>query len=190
MLSEDYMFWFKLGRETCNMRRWGAYCRMMVSSSFGISSKYAKVFPNHSVFTCVQGNLDSLLQQSYDYHEDNAFNKHLQEYLQTSANVSCTEVFYCTGTITEPDIPRRVGKCPKTITQQQKHYIDEFRKRLDAFLKYLDFIIDNIPKPKNTDMWQQNSSRKTNSLDEFKSSVKKLKKCRDRLYILDEMNLS
>jgi len=186
MIGEDYMFWFKLGRETCNMRRWEAYCHMMVSKSFGKSSKYAKVFPHHSVFTCVQGNLDSLVQQSYDYHEDHAFNKHLQEYLQTSDKVSCTQVFYCIGTLTEPDIPHH----PKTITHQQKHYIDEFRKRLDAFLKYLDFIVDNMPKPKNTDRWQQRNGRKTNSMDEFKRTVKKLKKWRDRLYILDEMNLS
>ena len=26
MIREDYKFWFKLGRETCNMSRWSDYC--------------------------------------------------------------------------------------------------------------------------------------------------------------------
>jgi len=81
-------------------------------------------------------------------------------------------------------------KYPKTITQHQKDYIDEFRKRCNKFLGYLNFIAENIPKPKHTDRWQWKSGRKMNSLDEFKGTVKKLKKYYDKLTLLDEINLS
>ncbi len=187
MIKGDYKFWFKLGRETCNMRKWGDYCQSIIYANFGSSSKYSKVFPS---LLGVQANLDSLLQQSYDYSEDSEFNEHLKKYLQVTGNVSCTQVFYCIGTIIKPDTPHRIGKYPKTITQHQKDYIDEFRKRCNKFLGYLNFIAENIPKPKHTDRWQWNSGRKMNSLDEFKGTVKKLKKCYDKLILLDEINLS
>lgn len=188
MIRDDYEFWFKLGRETCNMKKWSDYCGQIVSRNFGISSKYKKLFPLHSVFLGVQANLDSLIQQSYNLDEDDEFKKHLRDYLNTSNWVNCCDVFYNIGTITEPDIPSHTGKYPKTITQQQKCYIDEFRNRLKVFLNYLDYIVDNMKMPKNTLSWEETTGR--NSMKDFKVSVNKLKKWQDKLVLLDELNLS
>lgn len=188
MIKDDYEFWFKLGRETCNMRLWSDYCGQIVSRNFGKSSKYSKLFPLHSVFLGVQRDLDSLIQQSYNLDEDDEFNKHLREYLNTSKGMNCCDVFYSIGTITEPDIPRHTGKYPKTITQQQKQYIDAFRDRLKLFTDYLDYIVDNMNVPKNTLKWEVSTCR--NSMKGFVASVNKLKKWSDKLNLLDELNLS
>ena len=188
MIKDDYEFWFKLGRETCNMRRWSQCCGQIISTNFGKSSKYAKLFPYNSAFLGVQGDLDSLIQQSYDLDEDTEFNKHLQRYLNTSKRVNCCDVFYNIGTITEPYIPRHIGRYPKTVTQQQKQYIDTFRDRLKHFTDYLDYIIDNMNVPKNTVRWEQTTRR--NSMKDFIASVNKMKKWSDKLNLLDELNLS
>jgi len=188
MMRDDYEFWFKLGRETCNMRRWSDYCDQIISANFGKSSKYAKLFPIHSPFLGVQAHLDSLIQQSYDLDEDTDFNKHLQQYLKTSERVNCCDVFYNIDTITEPHIPCHTGKYPKKITQQQKQYIDAFRDRLKVFLNYLDYIVDNMKMPKNTMRWKETTGR--NSMKDFITSVNKVKKWCDKLNLLDELNLS
>jgi hypothetical protein len=188
MIRMDYKFWFKLGRETCNMRRWSDYCDQIISANFGKSSKYAKLFPIHSPFLGVQAHLDSLIQQSYDLDEDTDFNKHLQQYLKTSERVNCCDVFYNIDTITEPHIPCHTGKYPKKITQQQKQYIDAFRNRLKVFLNYLDYIVDNMKMPKNMMQWKETTGR--NSMKDFITSVNKVKKWCDKLNLLDELNLS
>ena len=189
MIRKDYEFWFKLGRETCNMSRWSWYCGQIISVNFGKSSTYAKLFPYNSPFLGVQANLDSLIQQSYDLDEDTDFNTHLQKYLKTSKRVNCCDVFYNTSTIIEPDIPHPTGKrYPKTITNQQKCYIDQFRNRLKLFLNYLDYVIDNMKTPKNTMQWKETTGR--NSMKDFVTSVNKMKKWYDKMVVLDELNLS
>ena len=188
MIKEDYEFWFKLGRETCNLKKWGDYCSEIISRNFGKSSKYAKLFPRHSAFLGVRADLDSLIQQSYDLDEDDKFNKHLKEYLETSDNVNCCMVFFCISTIVEPEIPYHTGRYPKTITRQQKCYIDEFRNRLKLFIDYLEYIANTMKMPKNTMRWKESTGR--NSLKDFNMNVKKLKKWYDKLILLDELNLS
>lgn len=185
MIRDDYEFWFKLGRETCNMARWSDYCYFIISRNFGKSSRFAKKFPEEGIRTPlsdVQSNLDELIEQSYDRWEDYEFNKHLRMYLKLPENkqVSCCHVFYKIGNIIDPQIPYPASrKRNKTITLQQKHYIDEFRNRLKLFLNYLDYIKDNMRTPKNTD-----------SMKEFIKSVNKLKQWSDKLVVLDELNLS
>lgn len=195
MIRDDYEFWFKLGRETCNMARWSDYCYFMISRNFGKSSPFAKKFPQArspwSPLTYVQGNLDDLIQQSYDRHEDAEFNKHLRVYLNIPENepVSCCDVFYNIGNIIDPQIPYRTSnRYNKTITLQQKHYIDEFRIRLKHFLKYLDYIKDNMRPPKNTLKWKETT--RIDSMKQFNKSVNKLKKWSDKLVFFDELNLS
>ena len=195
MIRDDYELWFKLGRETCNMARWSDYCYFMISRNFGKSSPFAKKFPQArspwSPLTYVQGNLDDLIQQSYDRHEDAEFNKHLRVYLNIPENepVSCCDVFYNIGNIIDPQIPYRTSnRYNKTITLQQKHYIDEFRIRLKHFLKYLDYIKDNMRPPKNTLKWKETT--RIDSMKQFNKSVNKLKKWSDKLVFFDELNLS
>jgi len=98
-------------------------------------------------------------------------------------------VFYNTSSIIEPDIPRPIGKrYPKTITSQQKCYIDAFRVRLKLFINYLDYIVDNMKIPKNTTRWKETTGR--NSMKDFVTSVNKMKKWHDKMVVLDELNLS
>lgn len=201
MIRDDYEFWFKLGRETCNMARWSDYCYFMISRNFGKSSPFATKFPREGTWTPlsdVQANLDDLIQQSYDRAEDAEFNKHLRMYLKLPENeqVSCCYVFYNIGNIIDPQIPysgrgrgRGRGRgYNKTITLQQKHYIDEFRNRLKLFLTYLDYIKDNMRTPKNTLKWKETT--RIDSMKEFIKSVNKLKQWSDKLVVLDELNLS
>ena len=193
-IKDDYEFWFKLGRETCNMARWSDYCYFMISRNFGKSSPFATKFPQEGTWTPlsdVQANLDDLIQQSYDRDEDAEFNKHLRMYLKLPENkqVSCCDVFYNIGNIIDPQIPYPASrKRNKTITLQQKHYIDEFRNRLKLFLNYLDYIKDNMRPPKNTLKWKKTTRK--DSMKEFNKSVNKLKKWSDKLVFLDELNLS
>ena len=193
MIRDDYEFWFKLGRETCNMVKWSHYCYFIISRNFGTSSKYAKLFPtwHRSHFLGVQAYLDDLIQQSYNRHEDDEFNEHLRVYLNIPENkrINCCDVFYNIDNIVDPQIPYTTkNSYSKTITLQQKQYIDEFRNRLKLFLNYLDYIKTNMVPPKNTQRWEATTGR--NSMREFSKSVDKLKKWSDKLVILDELDLS
>jgi hypothetical protein len=191
MIRDDYEFWFKLGRETCNMAKWSCYCYFIISRNFGKSSPFATKFPTWSAFLGVQADLDSLIQQSYDRCEDDEFNKHLRVYLNIPENkrINCCDVFYNIDNIVDPQIPYPTSnRYNKTITLQQKHYIDEFRNRLKLFLNYLDYITDNMTIPKNTLKWEETTRR--HSMKEFNKSVDKLRKWNDKLVILDELNLS
>lgn len=186
-MINNYEFWFKLGRETCNLSEWGHYCGEILNSRFGKSSKYSKLFDKDAL-SKLKGSLDDLIQQSYDRVEDPPFNEELKKYMKTTENVNCTYVFYLLHNIEKPEIQTCTGKYPKTLKFDQKQYIDKFRMRLNDFMKYMDFLVDNMPKPKNTERWFQVTGR--HSMKNFKSYINKLKKWYEKLSVLDEINLS
>ena len=65
-------FWFKLGRETCNLKEWADNCMSIVYSGFGKSSVYynclravSNGYPYHRGIAKVQSKLDNMICTYY-----------------------------------------------------------------------------------------------------------------------------
>ena len=188
-MINNYEFWFKFGREMCNIKTWCDYCETILYNNFGLSSKYTKLFNAAQRFDGIQSNLDYLLQQSYDLDEDSTFNEKLKQYLQTTKQVYLIDVFYTIGNIKEPDYIYSSNKVfPKTLTREQQEYIYKFKSRVYEFLKYLEFILENMPNPKNAEEWRGYMGGDARKRLEINTT--KLKKWYEKLSVLDEINLS
>lgn len=198
IVHKDKTFWFKLGRETCNLRRWSWYCYSILQQNFGKSSEYTKNFDLIHTFISIQGKLDSILMKSYRWDEDSSFAHSLMEYIGTDKPMRITDVFYNIGNFEPPPfspsnpIPLEGKKFRKTLTTDQVNFINAFKLRLNNYIEYLKFIKENIERPTAWDRvdWPHGvpsfvnqSISWTHELQHFDKSIEKIEKKSKKLVV-------
>jgi hypothetical protein len=171
------IFWFNLGRETCNLSRWSDYCMSIVYSGFGKSSRYyncLKPFSNAyhngkvsalSFFKC---KLDTLICAYYPLSIQNCD----ENILRISNQGRIIDIFFNTSDFKEYPNPKFIGnkRFPKIIKKEDKIYILSLVNRLKHYKYYIEnYVINKICRDKK-DVHK-----------ELKKHLIKFSKCIDKL---------
>ena len=113
-----YYFWYHIGVETCNLRKWRFYCSDILQKSFGLT-RFKFVSRIEDLLRPFASDLDELVCKYYPEYN--------------------TDLFYGSETI----IPYPVQKYKKTLTQSDKQYILAFIERCNTYIHY--FVQHTLP---------------------------------------------
>ena len=139
--KEDHVkYWFKLGRETNNLRLWRFACTNIMEKSFGKSDKNIQELKKMgcSAFQSLKGYLE-------DYMVKNLKNWDEIETYEKIGKKDHTDIFYGGNNddfyknVSEYMIFKRPYR--KFITKKEHEYMLRFNERLTEYLNYVD---DNI----------------------------------------------
>jgi len=163
--KNDHAFWFKLGRETCNLDSWCFYCFLIIQENYCKSDPRAKsLLALGDTFFDIKGVLDDFLLSSYrkGSKEEQEFMAALHEYVQPFGKncLYITEVFYNIGNIEKPvKRTRDFGYFDefrmRMPVKPDFEYIEEFRLRMDEYIRYLKFIQASNTLPAKKEMLKQ-----------------------------------
>jgi len=136
--NDPDLFWFTLGRETCNLYVWNHHCEVYACHAFGKSSKIARQIDMYRIFLDLKGNLDSMLCAYYgiDSIEEGRFRDRFDD-------IPMTHVFYNNTKMHDP--PRPGERFKKYFSDYEREYIETFVSRFAEYLDNLDEVLDTIP---------------------------------------------
>lgn len=136
--TDPDLFWFTLGRETCNLYVWNHHCEVYACHAFGKSSKIARQVDMYRFFIDLKGNLDSLLCAYYGINSDEE-----ERFRERFDNIPITHVFYNNTKMQDP--PRPGERFKKYFTEYEREYIETFVSRFTEYLDNLERVIGVIP---------------------------------------------
>jgi hypothetical protein len=173
-------FWFKLGRETCNLKEWADNCMSIVYSGFGKSSVYynclravSNGYPYHRGIAKVQSKLDNMICTYYPVKK-----KECEANLLRISNLkSIIDIFYNNSECTKyPCEVRSNRRFPKVVHVREKTYILNLITRLRQYKYFIDNYVINEILPREVDQHKE--------LIKYNNG---LGKCIDKLEILRDM---
>jgi len=168
------LFWYTLGKETCNLTILGYNCFRNVQQAFGKSSKFSKSMDMHNVFIDFKGHLDNILCASYGINSDEE-----KKFRKRFGDIPMTHVFYNNSEYIEP--PSLGLRFKKFLTVFEERYIRVFISRFREYLDHLYTDIDTISLTEKIGDW--NFPR---YIREERTKIKKLvEKTRVRLNKID-----
>lgn len=140
------LFWYTLGKETCNLSTLSYHCFRNVQQAFGKSAKFSKSMDMHNIFIDFKGHLDNILCASYGINsvEENKFRKRF-------GDIPLTYVFYNNCDNIEP--PSLGLRSKKFITIFEEQYIRMFILRFREYLDHIYTGIDAISLTKSIGGW-------------------------------------
>ena len=139
--EEDHVeYWFKLGRETNNLRMWRFACTKIMQKSFGLSHKNNRELDKmgESPFSSLKNNLEEYMVKNLkDWENINIYKKIGKGGYMDMFYGGNNDDFYQNVSEYMPfQRPYR-----KFVTLKEKWFMLQFNKRLTEYLDYLD---DNI----------------------------------------------
>jgi len=184
------IFWIRLGIETCDLQSWRFYCRDILQKSFGTSHKYSQLLScDRRLIDSFQNHLDSWVCAYYPLSITEISNnvKYINGITIQDKKITITSIFYNNYTIKKYPVKysyRGEDKIyKKTLTAADKKYILTFKKRLSAYLNYLENMVDKLPR--NPISLSICKKLKKN----IRISIKKLKKKCDKMNILNNITI-
>lgn len=136
--NDPDLFWFTLGRETCNLYLWNHHCHAYACNAFGKSAKISQQLNMYKLIVCFKGNLDGLFCAYYGIESEEEY-----RFRERFDNISITDVFYNNYSIQNPPTPD--NRLRKYFHEHEKHYISTFITRFKEYLDNLESTIDDIP---------------------------------------------
>ena len=152
------IFWFKLGRETCNLIEWNTNCMHIVYSGFGKSTPFYKCLlpfsrlygPKKKLHPAIQCKLDDMICAYYPIR-----NKNCEEnILRISKLRSIIDIFYNNADCGEHKYISQEKldySKAKVIHAEEKKYILNFIDRLKLYKYYIETYVINkiLPEEKS-----------------------------------------
>jgi hypothetical protein len=144
------MFWFKLGRETCNLIEWNSNCMHIVYSGFGKSTNFYKCLlqfsclngPMQKLTRSIRSKLDDMICAYYPIGKKSCD----ENILKISKLESIIDVFYNNSDCKEyPYIKIFNRRFSKEIRVKEKMYILNYIRRLKLYKYYIEnYVINKI----------------------------------------------
>lgn len=161
--EEDHVeYWFKLGRETNNLRMWSFACTKIMQKSFGLSHKNNRELDKMGQypFSSLKSNLeDYMVKNLKDWENINIYKKIGKGGYMDMFYGGNNDDFYQNVSEYMPfQRPYR-----KFVTLKEKWFMLQFNKRLTEYLDYLD---DNIIQ--NNDISHIEKSYKSHLIKKIK----------------------
>ena len=174
-------FWFKLGRETCNLIEWNSNCMHIVYSGFGKSTNFYKCLspfscsygPTQKITRSIQCKLDDMICAYYLIRKKNCD----ENILKISKLRSIMDIFYDNSDCREyPYIKKFNRRFSKEIRKEEKMYILNCIRRLKLYKYYMENYVINKILPEEKIIHK-----------ELLKYFNKYGKCIDKLNVLEDI---
>jgi len=172
-------FWFKIGRETCNLIEWNTNCMHIVFSGFGKSTNFYKCLlpfsrlygPKKKLHLAIQCKLDDMICAYYPIRKKNCD----ENILKISKLRSIIDIFYNNSDCKEYPYIKN-SRFSKVIRIEEKMYILNFIHRLKLYKYYMENYVINKILPEEKIIHK-----------ELLKYFNKYGKCIDKLNILEDI---
>ena len=161
-------FWLRLGRETCNLDKWSVNCLSIMFKSYGTSDARNKPFQMSNAFSKLKCVLDDFVCQ---YYPANTWEIN---------GAKLTQVFYGNATIDEYHVmPTEGKKYKKSLSDEERQYMEAFVSRLDDYIDYLENTIGMIPYSQHIQhgLWSRYMRNTATYVNKLKNNHAKIEQC-------------